>query len=192
MREEFSGIGSKLFIGNKDTGEVFSLDLQTNEAIRLRKSYEEEERDRIKAKQQSMPPGIIMPTEDGGFVLQKCKSSTGFSFSGTCELPDSAEAEALRDMMRRETPEMEFDIQILPSLYKKCYVRAPRKMLKAMNHGGYYKRNTKWKRKAIALFNRYPEQSPFTIGRARVETDDQGCILILSRKISKTQILKTK
>lgn len=206
MAEELTGLGSKLFIGNKDTGEVFSLDFYSNEAIRLKKSYHEEELDRVKAKRQSMPPGIILPKEDGGFVLQELKAPKTmpslsetieepfvwkndyrdihghprqvFSFTGTFELADGAEAEIIRDMMRREMPEPLFDVHILPSQYRKCYGRAPRKILKAMNHGGYYKRNTKWKRKSIALFNRYPEQSPFTICNAKIETDEDGRVTI--------------
>lgn len=170
MAEEFSGLGSQLFIGNKDTGEVFSLNLQSNETTRLRKSYREEELDRIVA---TRPNDMIVPTDDGFQIMP-----TGFSFSGTCELPDSAEAEALRDMMRREMQEPLFDVHILSSLYRKCHGRAPRKILKAMSHGGYYRRDTKWKRKAVAFSNRYIEQSLFTICRARIEADEYGRVTI--------------
>lgn len=184
MVEEFSGLGSQLFIGRKDTGEVFNLNLQSNEITRLRKSYREEELDRIMA---TPPSDMIVPTDDGFQIMP-----TGFSFSGTCELPDSAEAEALRDMMRREMQEPLFDVQVLPSLYRKCYGRAPRKILKAMSHGGYYRRDTKWKRKVVALSKRDMAPSPYTIRDAKIETNDNGEVLILGRGVSKTQFIKQR
>lgn len=218
MAKEFSGLGSQLFIGHKDTGKVFRIDLPSHERTLFRKSYREEELDRIMA---TPPSEVIVPQGDGSLVLfgkpkpftfpasikpheepiefdntdhwfHGVPPSGGFSFSGTCELPDSAETEALRDMMLRDMPEMQFDVQILPSLYEKCYGGAPRKILKAMNHGGYYRRNTKWKRKAIALYNRYPEQSPFTICNANMKIEENGEVLILGRGISKTKLIRQR
>lgn len=184
MAEEISGLGSKLFIFSPDNGKIIEHDLENNIDRVVRKSDDERRIDRIMA---TPPSEMIVPTDNGFEVMP-----TGFSASFTCDLPDSAEAEDLHDMMRREMPEMEFDVLILPSLYKECYGRAPRKILKAMNHGGYYRRNTKWKRKAIALFNRHPEQSPFTICNAKMKIEENGEVLVLGRGVSKTQVLKQR
>ena len=182
MGEEFSGIGSKLFFFCPDNGKIIEHDLENNTDRVVRKSDEERRVDRI----MSTPPSeVIVSIDDGGFKV----FPTGFSASFACNLPGSVEAEALRDMMRREMPDELFDVQILPSLHKKYYTRAPRKLKKAMNHGGYYVRNTKWKRKAIALYNRYPEQSPFTICNAKIEIEEGGraCIIGGSRGGKKIQ-----
>ena len=175
MAEEFSGLGSQLFIGHKDTDEVFRIDLPSHGRTLFRKSYREEELDRIMA---TPPESVILPSE-GGFEVMP----TGFSSSFTCNLPGSAEFEALRDkLLGIDMPEsLRFDVHVVPSNHRSRRFsdgfRLPRRIKKAMNHGGYYMRNTKWKRKAIALFNRYPDQSPFTIGRARIETSEDGGVI---------------
>lgn len=162
MAEEFAGLGSSIYIGLP--GQPFE---EMNE-VKISKTVP------------SLIPSVEEPYEwkDERIELRG-RPRPGFFASFTCDLPGSAEAEAIRDMMSRDMPEMEFDVQILPSLYKKCYGRAPRKILKAMIHGGYYKRNTKWKRKAIALSNRDLKPSPFTIERAKIETDDDGRVCIV-------------
>ena len=184
MGEEFSGLGSQLFIGHKDTGEVYRIDLpshgRTSSVNPIAK----------KNSTASWPPSdVIVPTDDGFQAMP-----TGFSCSCTFDLPDSEETEILRDMMRREMPHLLFDVSVFPSSHSSRRFpdghRLPRRIKKAMNHGGYYRRNTKWKRKAMALFNRYPDQSPFTIERARIETDERGNVTIIGRGVSKTQIQK--
>lgn len=219
MGEEFSGLGSKIYLCRPEDGKAVELNLGTGIRRLVRKSAEERRVDSITATPAS---GMIVPQGNGSFVLfgkpkpftfpasikpheepiefidntdswiHGAPPSGGFSFTGTCELADGAEAEAIRDMMRREMPEMQFDVHILPSLYHKVYGRPSRKLKKAMTHGGYYKRNTKWKRKVIALSNRDLKPSPFTVKDAKIETNNNGEVLILGRGVSKTQVLKQR
>lgn len=209
MAEEFSGLGSKIYLCRPEDGKSVELNLGTGISRLVRKSAEERRIDSITA---TPPSGMIAPQGDGSFVLfgkpkpftfpasikpheepiefvdntnhwfRGAPPSGGFSFTGTCELEDGAETEALRDMMSREMPEMLFNVSVFPSNIRsgRLYdaLRIPRRLKKAMNHGGYYRRNTKWKRKAMALFNRYPDQSPFTICNAKIETDEDGRVTI--------------
>lgn len=184
MGEEFSGLGSKIFFFCPDSGMIVEHDLDNNSDRVVRKSDDERRIDRIMA---TPPESIILPSEGGFHVVP-----TGFSASFSCELPESAEAEALLDMFSRTMPEERFDVQVLPSLYRKCYGRAPRKILKAMSHGGYYRRDTKWKRKAVALSKRDIAPSSHTIRDAKIETNDNGEVLILGRGVSKTQFIKQR
>lgn len=178
MGEEFSGLGSKLFFFCPDNGKVVEHDLVSNTDSVVLKSVEERRIDRIMA---TPPESIILPSEGGFYAMP-----TGFSASFACDLPGSDEFDALRDkLLGIDMPEsLRFDVHVIPSNHRSRRssdgFRIPRRIKKAMNHGGYYMRNTKWKRKAIALFNRYPEQSPFMIGNAKIETDDQDRVTILS------------
>ncbi len=182
--EEFSGLGNNVLIYCSKVGRDLEYDLENKTFNVVRESELERMDDRLMA---TPPSEIIVPSEDGFYVMP-----TGFSASFTCELPDGAEAEALRDMMSRELPKEEFDIQIIPSLHRKLYVRLPRRLKKAMNHGGYYMRNTKYKRKSVALFNRISEVSPFTITKAKVDIDDKGEVLIIGRGVSKTNLIRQR
>lgn len=192
MGEEFSGLGSKLFFFSPDNGKVVEHDLVSNTDSVVLKSDAERRIDRIMA---TPPESIILPSEGDFYVMP-----TGFSASFTCDPPGSAEFEAIRDkLLGIDMPEsLRFDVHVIPSNHRSRRFsdgfRLPRRIKKAMIRGGYYMRNTKWKRKAIALFNRYPEQSPFMIGKAKIETEEDGLVCIIggSRGGVKNEVVNRK
>lgn len=176
MGEEFAGLGSKLFFFCPDNGKVVEHDLENNTDRIVRKSDEERRIDRI----MSTPPESIILPSDGGFEVVP----TGFSASFTCDLPGSDEFDAIRDkLLGIDMPEsLRFDVHVIPSNHRSRRssdgFRLPRRIKKAMSRGGYYIRATKWKRKAIAIFNRDPEHSPFLLRNAKVESDSTGRVTI--------------
>lgn len=219
MAEEFSGLGSKVFLFNPESGRITEHDLETHDVRVVRKSDNERRIDRIMA---TPPSEMIVPQGDGSFVLfgkpkpftipasikpheepiefventdhwfRGSPPSGGFSFTGTCELADGAEAEELRDMMLRDMPETKWEVDVLALLHGECVCdKLPRKILKAMTNGGYYKRNTKGKRKAgsYAMRLRCRRHSQY-ICNAKMKIEENGEVLILGRGVSKTQVLK--